>query len=93
MERAKTSLGVESVKLGFDKGSWVWRLPPEDRQASWRTSEKPEVADFDLTARLSDEPEGSDTEGRQTESLAVLVHPDAANDVDDILPDAGGGGR
>ena len=79
LERAKASLGVKSVKLGFDDGRWVWRLPVEDRQMSWRSSKNQEAAVFDQSAGSSQEPGADDHEDRQTESLADLAATESSS--------------
>ena len=89
VERAKAALRVESVKRKVAGGGWVWRLPTEDRQGGWRTSEKEDVAVFDLGARLSQKPGVGGSEGRQAQSLAAL---DASKTVLEVLG-AGNGGE
>ena len=89
VERAKASLGVKSVKLGFGEGGWAWRLPDEDRQGSWRSSKAQEVAAFDETEQSSQEPGVADPEDRQAESLAAFEaelagYSDTSNAADDV---------
>ena len=91
MERAKATLKVVSVKLGFDAGGWVWKLPTEDRHAGWRTSQDEGVAVLDITQRLSQENGVAHAEDRQTKSLADFgpkpgdSMPDHAHDVDELF--------